>query len=419
MARSMSRFQASDQQGVDKGPTQHQPPAFDLQNLIGNQGVLSLLSNNGAGSKQTPDACHHEVKSGETLWGISEQVFGDGMGWSDLYDHKPNKKVIGDDPRRIKPKQMLDICGLDPRNKDLSMEGYLRILKSVEKRFTDPDANGNKKSSLDFVSSMRAHYGYEGGPWEDMIPNAPNLKAPDMETNPELKLLYEANADGTLRKEKNEEGIEKLVRRKVTLPNGDPIDPGHLFTGIDAVQHPDEGGWMKAAGLALKGPGVDNQDGATWSGDVGSAIVNHNIKGQPAGKTTAQSFEDSAGKADLNADLDGVILGHRFDRKKGLTEQLQSYYLDPKNPQGYERRYSQFCDLRGLDVDDDKQLTSGAKGEIKQAVDAFARPFALNKSRKLKRIITHDSESDTTKDMNLYFQKYLEDGLQKESKSTE
>jgi nucleoid-associated protein YgaU len=49
----------------------------------------------------------HTVASGDTLWAIAKKHLGEGKRWPEIYDK--NKAVIGDNPDRIKPGQVLTI----------------------------------------------------------------------------------------------------------------------------------------------------------------------------------------------------------------------------------------------------------------------------------------------------------------------
>ena len=50
--------------------------------------------------------------SGDTLWGIAKKQLGDGKRWPEIYDQ--NRAVIGDNPDRIKPGQVLTIPDTTP-----------------------------------------------------------------------------------------------------------------------------------------------------------------------------------------------------------------------------------------------------------------------------------------------------------------
>ena len=57
----------------------------------------------------TADGGHYVVQSGDNLWDISRQHFGDGSRWTEIYQN--NQAVIGDNPHMIHPGQQLDLQG--------------------------------------------------------------------------------------------------------------------------------------------------------------------------------------------------------------------------------------------------------------------------------------------------------------------
>ena len=51
----------------------------------------------------------YTVKTGDSLWKIAKSLFGDGSRWSDIYNYKNNKSIIGANPNLIRPGQVLSI----------------------------------------------------------------------------------------------------------------------------------------------------------------------------------------------------------------------------------------------------------------------------------------------------------------------
>jgi nucleoid-associated protein YgaU len=54
-----------------------------------------------------PEPKTYTVASGDTLWAIAKKLLGDGKRWPEIYEQ--NRAVIGDNPDRIKPGQILTI----------------------------------------------------------------------------------------------------------------------------------------------------------------------------------------------------------------------------------------------------------------------------------------------------------------------
>ncbi|GAW29589.1 LysM peptidoglycan-binding domain-containing protein, partial [Carboxydocella sp. ULO1] len=50
----------------------------------------------------------YTVKPGDSLWKIAKKVLGDGSRWREIYNK--NKSVIGKDPNKLKPGQILRIA---------------------------------------------------------------------------------------------------------------------------------------------------------------------------------------------------------------------------------------------------------------------------------------------------------------------
>lgn len=279
----------------------------------------------------------------------------------------------------------------------IGIEDYLQIVERIEAFYGAQTSPGSSASGTT-VSGMRDLYGYEGGVWERMIPDAENIQAPTQEDVPGIDRLFQFEENGGRRS------------RPVALPNGEMVDPGHLYTGIDATRFP-------GTDAALAGYGIDNQDASTWSGDVGQAIVLHDER--DGALNHQEAFDQAASIGDLNADLDGVVLGEVFDPEVSLTEQLRSYYTDPEAEWSHLDRFSNFADFRGLETSNNK-LSESSEQTIRHEVDNFAEAYGRRNDGALSRILglvdsNYDEQSSNSIAMTNRFIDYMNSGLSRES----
>ena len=104
-----------------KKPSPPPPPAkkSSLFDNVKNESKKADFSNVQSGHSTTAptpkppaapppkQATTYTVVSGDTLWAIAKKHLGEGKRWPEIYDQ--NKAVIGDNPDRIKPGQVLTI----------------------------------------------------------------------------------------------------------------------------------------------------------------------------------------------------------------------------------------------------------------------------------------------------------------------
>lgn len=370
-------------------------------------------------------------------------------GGGDETKHYPVEKIVPKDFVGPLPKGTHADAQVTQPAEALDIKDYLALVRQVEQHYQDQARKtGKPYDSNQAVSGMRAIYGYEGGSWDRMIPDAPNVKPPcdvqgkgdghsqagDFAGCDPMKEVI----DQFFTMKKSDKG--ELVHgesRLVRLPNGDLVDPGHLYTGIDTQLHP-------GIHPLLGNYGIDNRDGSTWSGDVGSAIVRHKEAG---GKLSVQqAFDKYASVPDLNSDLDGYNLGKRFDTKRGLTDQLSDYYLPsdpvkqkqtqhapaeghlaqlglggPAVPYDYRSRYSLFTQNAGIDTKDGKVSDAGRK-KIGDETDHFAEAYSRRNGLwgidavwgSMTGSNDFDPTDDRSKGMADRFSHYLDQGMQRE-----
>lgn len=162
--------------------------------------------------------------------------------------------------------------------------------------------------------------------------------------------------------------------------NGDSIDIGHVFTGLDAANFPKTGTVMSAAGVS--GPA-----GATWAGDVGSALAEwdlHAKKGLGHDRTRRQEFYDKfASSDDMLGDVDGIALSAApaggaapAASLASLSGRLRAYYKTTDGAAaGVSKRFTKFAQGSGFPWTGRGGgivLSETAKDGIRKQIDNFA-----------------------------------------------
>ena len=76
--------------------------------LDGQQPAVSTEPQRGAEASPAPEAAQsYTVAKGDCLWNIAKRFYGDGSKYTVIYD--ANKGIVGGDPNRIYPGQVLTI----------------------------------------------------------------------------------------------------------------------------------------------------------------------------------------------------------------------------------------------------------------------------------------------------------------------
>jgi len=159
---------------------------------------------------------------------------------------------------------------------------------------------------------------------------------------------------------------------EIRLPSGDVVDMGHVLTGMDASNFPETNWKFSLAGI--EGP-----PGATWSGDVGSALAEWDIHAGSHRDRRQEYYERFASRDDMLGDVDGIALaaqpaapGAGGDR---LSSRLRAYYLPASGgTAGVSRRFTKFAQAsgfawtgRGTAI----ALDAAARQRIRAQVDTF------------------------------------------------
>lgn len=155
------------------------------------------------------------------------------------------------------------------------------------------------------------------------------------------------------------------------------VDAGHLFLGIDALQHP-------RTAIPFTAYGVPNIDPASWVADVGIASVwttVHEETGTPhpdaPRRLPRADFEAywamSAPGEDILGDVDTFGMQEQWTRAPHtrVSELLREHYLgvDGHAP-GVSRRWQSFCRANGFRYRDDGGRVTW---------DPSVRPFWVNR----------------------------------------
>jgi hypothetical protein len=118
------------------------------------------------------------------------------------------------------------------------------------------------------------------------------------------------------------------------------IDLGHVFTALDAFYNP-----VPSRVARYVFHFKDSKGPASWSGDVGSVLIaywsHEKAKKEHFRKRMGNIYSKYASTSDINGDVDGLAMGHLY-QKKGLklSQMLTRYFLKSEFKQ---HRFSAFA----------------------------------------------------------------------------
>lgn len=187
-----------------------------------------------------------------------------------------------------------------------------------------------------YDSSVAKEYGgttVGGGAWGILIPDADTGIPPSWKTTANKAIL------------------KSLKATQVRQVAGKSVDIGHLFAGMDAVNHPTD--ISVAYGIAVNMR--SNVEATTWSGDLGSVIgeyiINegknktmHDITNNRDNTLLNQYFNDNFSDADMAGDFDAYNI--QMDSRLSVTENLRKYYED-RQGRAASKRYTNFAQMVG------------------------------------------------------------------------
>ncbi len=205
-----------------------------------------------------------------------------------------------------------------------------------------------------------------GGAWGILIPGA-DTDIPPSWTTPA-----------------NEAILRGLKQTQVRQIAGQSVDIGHLFAGIDAVNHPSDISIAYGVAVNMR----SNIEATTWSGDLGSVVGDYVLNadnGQSMHEFTNtrndavlnQYFNNNFSTADMNGDID--VYNIQIDSSKSVTENLRNYY---SNQQGRsaDKRYTNFATAVGYLQNG--QFNDGFKTTVVNESFEAAMAYVAGKGRK-------------------------------------
>jgi Domain of unknown function (DUF4157) len=242
----------------------------------------------------------------------------------------------------------------------ISIRDFIALVEGEEKRW--PVAEQTQTSLM--ISRIRKiFYGSEG--WDKhLIPGAASISSGynirQQETGRENLTLTGVDADIVRTRQivTDASGHSPAIadQQEVRLEDGTFADIGHVFTGLDAANHPTS----VSAPLGLVSL-KDSKAAVTWTGDIGSSlaeIIFYGLNHPGAAVPTSASqpiINEYASPQDMLGDIDAYVMADQYDISntsgKKVSELLRAYYLGAAtSPDGRarEHRYSRFCALTGL-----------------------------------------------------------------------
>jgi hypothetical protein len=146
------------------------------------------------------------------------------------------------------------------------------------------------------------------------------------------------------------EKVTALCNRSWQLINGVHVHVGHVFTGLDARNYPTRV-TLSALGLPLIRM-RSNLEAATFTGDLGSVVVEYLRGSKRSFRDTAMELDPALLAATYNEHARGDMAGNadahlvRLDPSRTVVQNLLDYYTAPVG--GWRRRWQGFVVSIGL-----------------------------------------------------------------------
>lgn len=244
-----------------------------------------------------------------------------------------------------------------------NIDDLIALVERVEKAYPGDDWRG-------ITTRIRKSY-YDGPLWNQMISD---------------RASYPGLAAPPLRPEDHQAFATAKNKPEINV-NGQSIDIGHIFTGLDAKHFP------KTSGSIGTYTSIQAPAGASWSGDVGSALAMWDLSGEKRDQRE-KFYNQYASEDDMLGDADGLALSDlEIQGPEGiggsdtLSNRLRSYYKGTGGAgKGASKRFTKFAHaatFKHTGKGGGIKLTDGTRQFIRAQVDDFAVQFRRKEGTKL------------------------------------
>ena len=228
-----------------------------------------------------------------------------------------------------------------------------------------------------YNSATQKEYGgttVGGGAWGILIPGAAGTGFPPSWQDAKTQAIIK--------------GLKKTQEIDI---GGKKVDIGHLFAGVDAINHPTAVNIAYGAAVSMR----SNIEAATWSGDLGSVVGEYILKdGADAKGQNKQKFHSLATKRQdkllkhylkstfSDSDLRGDVDAYNFhlDHSKSVTENLRDYYSN-QQAKPVSKRFTEFAKSVGL-MNKDGSYNDSFKTTAVNEVFEATMAYVASKGRK-------------------------------------
>jgi hypothetical protein len=145
---------------------------------------------------------------------------------------------------------------------------------------------------------------------------------------------------------------EIYQNQEISLPNGDYIDMGHIFAGLDAFNHR-----HNVSAPLFSYIQIDNVEGTTWVGDLGSVLAEIQFEalrndGEISENDQQDLINEFASAQDMLGNIDAYAIADSYDidgSEQKVSDILQDFYLGEGVQAHQSRRYRIFAAGIGLE----------------------------------------------------------------------